>query len=1801
MESDSEGQTDESSKLNSPSPCLVPEEGAPRVRNEGDRDTVSFELPHPEVLLCPFGCRLAGYKGKDRFASLSRKHLQKEHGLYGYEFVCRFCHRTGSELRKTSKVPGGYEQKIVKDHLAKAHPREMKILEEKARGNKFLCELGECKKAVNFFQSQGKLDEHIRKAHTKQSIKEMVKTKFPFREKREKDEFQGNMFGEHSPPTRKGAFIDSDSSPELCPIKEVKIKIEPVSPPVQKQNTVPPDSPARNTRSAKNRALRSSGGVPEQQGHARKRLNFSPEKSPKTVAGETRTSTGTKNCPIKQVKIKIEPTSPPAQEQKPVPPDSPARNTRSAKKKALQLSSRAIPVQESSTAKRRLTFSSEKSPKRVAGENRNPPGDETNPTEFICPATDEVVIRMDEELGQKIYSCLARDAWLNDEVIHTYLVHSVLPLRPKTLVVDSQIFTKVRGNQPIQFVEGRKKFCSPEYRVDWDTVVIAVHEGNHWTLAIGTRLVLKYFDTNRGRLSESRRRELRVILQALGAPGCLIKAVPFVEFFQQSDATSCGPGVCMLAERVLKGQSLKFDKQDVMKWRRETFKLFETLFRDRQESSCSFIEVLPQAGNAREIPKVQSSSAPEENIISSNSSAGKGWTDDDVLVGNRGQKTSSYDQTDKTAAVKTADGREKENTGEDGGDSYHAKASTDCLQSPSKPRERERSDEPITKLGDRLNSASAVEEEKGRLGKESVGNAYSAAAAAAGEVQKETPTRAPTRPAFKNTPQRIPPKTSDGGAASGGEPAAATKERGNGKPPNGGGKENGSKEKGNPAGSSARRPKGSALVRATAKTQQKSLHKLVANEMKKENLGERVKKHALDRITGAKEWDEFEVACLEFTAMIKALKQGRDPFKVDAKALMAKLKNTQGKKHQERPGSGSVGSENTPLSTSEAQRMYRMNKKAVMRTILETKSVACEIPLAELEKYYKSLFSEKGKSDSAALEGWVSKPDSLTEAFCEPFRIGELNLQFNKAKDTAPGMDGIRYSDLNRLDSDRQILLAIFKRCAKERKVPEHWKKAKTILLYKKSDPKNPENWRPIALSNTIYKLYTGLWANRLSKLEDLISPEQKGFCRTDGTGEHSAVLRNVIHQVVNNQEQMVVAWLDLTNAFGSVPHKVITSAIKGFGFPERFQKIVRDLYTNSSTTVNTSKGITAEIPIKAGVKQGDPISPILFNICMEPVLRKFKERFPDALTVHGLPISILAFADDLVIVAKNKEEMQRMLNAMVELMSDAGLAFNPSKCATLHVNKGKVYETKFLIQGRGVRNLDEDGTYEYLGVQLGKNKRSDMHDFAVTFLNDLKAIEDSKLAPWQRLDAIKTFVITKVVYELKHGDPYLKDLKPLDTAMLRVAKRICYLPENASRDYFFGQMDSGCLGFLSLEDEAHLQSVNAVSRLLYAEDKGIRQFFENIWLRTTDKWIKRGPTVPELVQFLNGETGGDFDPVKGGCSGQSHGLMTRIRRSMRHFTKVNGFETFKFDFVCDALVLKVQKCGDESETILNVQDKKTFYTKLRIEVSKNYVSRLALEKKSMGKVIAATKTQPLSSKFLRTGLGLTFSAWRFIHRARLNLHNLNGSTRRGKRNKACRVCGYAAGAGETLPHVLCHCAPQLKAGITKRHDAVLDRIVDALPTKNGVELRIDLKGRVSKKRPDIVLIDRKTKRVCIADVCCPFDNGADAISAATKRKIEHYKDEAAAYRKDGFEVHVGAITIGALGTWCPQNILTLEKLGMSKKIASKLAPFLIGEAIECSKDIFWTHILQDRYTPAYNMYNRDSVWAPKGASSQSQ
>ncbi|XP_011630457.1 uncharacterized protein LOC105422677 [Pogonomyrmex barbatus] len=116
------------------------------------------------------------------------------------------------------------------------------------------------------------------------------------------------------------------------------------------------------------------------------------------------------------------------------------------------------------------------------------------------------------------------------------------------------------------------------------------------------------------------------------------------------------------------------------------------------------------------------------------------------------------------------------------------------------------------------------------------------------------------------------------------------------------------------------------------------------------------------------------------------------------------------------------------------------------------------------------------------------------------------------------------------------------------------WKTSSTILVYKKGDRGMLENWRPLTLGDTVSKLFAAILVNRLTDwavTNCRLSPAQKGFLRDEGCFEHNFVLQEALTDARRSRRQAVVAWLDLSDAFGSIPHATIRRALAGAAVPK--------------------------------------------------------------------------------------------------------------------------------------------------------------------------------------------------------------------------------------------------------------------------------------------------------------------------------------------------------------------------------------------------------------------------------------------------------------------------------------------------------------------------------------------------------------------------------------------------------------------------------------------------------------------------
>jgi retron-type reverse transcriptase len=152
---------------------------------------------------------------------------------------------------------------------------------------------------------------------------------------------------------------------------------------------------------------------------------------------------------------------------------------------------------------------------------------------------------------------------------------------------------------------------------------------------------------------------------------------------------------------------------------------------------------------------------------------------------------------------------------------------------------------------------------------------------------------------------------------------------------------------------------------------------------------------------------------------------------------------------------------------------------------------------------------------------------------------------------------------------------------------------------------------------------------------------QQKSFTSENGCKINIELFNTALEQSKKNLGG-VFTIVDISKAFDTVPNSAIAPSLARKGISARLMELINKTYKETKTTFKTKNGIGVKIEILRGVKQGDPLSPTLFNLCLEPMLEAVEE-FTEGININNN--NKMAFADDIVLIGKDKREAQKKLS----------------------------------------------------------------------------------------------------------------------------------------------------------------------------------------------------------------------------------------------------------------------------------------------------------------------------------------------------------------------------------------------------------------------------------------------------------------------------------------------------------------------------------------------------------------------------
>ncbi|KAL1415289.1 hypothetical protein MTO96_029559 [Rhipicephalus appendiculatus] len=439
-----------------------------------------------------------------------------------------------------------------------------------------------------------------------------------------------------------------------------------------------------------------------------------------------------------------------------------------------------------------------------------------------------------------------------------------------------------------------------------------------------------------------------------------------------------------------------------------------------------------------------------------------------------------------------------------------------------------------------------------------------------------------------------------------------------------------------------------------------------------------------------------------------------------------------------------------PDNAADIQRLYRRNRRRAIRLIIEGPSRSCDIPpRGPAGPLGHDLGGARGRH-RAVVRAARCPPQPVDTS---PFTADEVLVRLRKAENTAPGADRLTYHHWKSVDPEARFLSALFNACVHHRRTP-----------------------RRLA---TASKLYAKCLAARLQTWvteHHVLSHCQKGFLPYDGVFELNYIFQHRLDAARSGGPDLCAALLDFTNAYGSVPHQALFDALRGSGAGAVFTELITDLYRGNRTVIVAAEGSTEPVAIAAGLRQGCPLSGLLFNLVVDPVIRGVQG---DA-DAHN----ILAYADDLTPLADCPALLQERIDLVEALATPIGLSLNPAKCSSVHMSGATpvgMRPTSFTVSGIPIQALADHQPQRFLGRPAGFRLPSRSSSVIDDAIGQARAIFSSMLAPWQRLDAVKTFVFPALNFAMRCGVLTKTDWSRLDDAVRPLIKRTLYFQPSAT------------------------------------------------------------------------------------------------------------------------------------------------------------------------------------------------------------------------------------------------------------------------------------------------------------------------------------------------------------------------------------------------------------------------------------
>lgn len=352
---------------------------------------------------------------------------------------------------------------------------------------------------------------------------------------------------------------------------------------------------------------------------------------------------------------------------------------------------------------------------------------------------------------------------------------------------------------------------------------------------------------------------------------------------------------------------------------------------------------------------------------------------------------------------------------------------------------------------------------------------------------------------------------------------------------------------------------------------------------------------------------------------------------------------------------------------------------------------------------WKEFFKELLNEESPGGYEYISYTSTTQQEEPPPPSNEEIEEIVRKLKNNkSPGSDGItselfKYGGYRLNNHLQELLNEIWKK----EELPKEWTEAIICPIYKKGDKSECQNYRGIALLNVAYKILATYLKNKLiEEMEINIGEYQSGFRQGRSVIDQIFALREIQAESYEYNKPMMLLFIDFQKAYDSLKRKELYKTLSELGVNDKLIRLITITLTETENRVKINHKLSEKFEVKEGVRQGDPLSSVLFNLALEGIIRK--ANINRMGLIYRKTHQCLAYADDLVIIARSRKQLKDVTRRLETNAARIGLYFNEQKTKYMECTDQKFVKGRYLkieaSRGR-TYNFEEVDSFTYLGT----------------------------------------------------------------------------------------------------------------------------------------------------------------------------------------------------------------------------------------------------------------------------------------------------------------------------------------------------------------------------------------------------------------------------------------------------------------------------------------------------------------------